>query len=127
MSVVSTLVLFAVMGWAIADRNWVLVVFSVLPGANVIGYGVDHYAVGWPGSRFSSFRWPLSIRVSEAQHLLAGLVFLIVTFPPLLILHDVQAEVVVGLTALISGVWLLRFIRAMRREGWRGKPPTRSS
>jgi len=121
LSVVSTLGLIAVIGWAIADRDWVLVAYSVLPGANIIGYGADHYAVGWPGSRFGSFRWPLPIRVSEAQRLLAGLVFLIATLPPLLLLHHAQTGVVVAVAGLISGIWLLRFMHAMRKEGWRGK------
>ncbi len=121
LSVVSTLGLAAVLGWAIADRDWVLVGYSILPGANIIGYGATHFPVGWPGSRFDSFRWPLPIRVSEAQHILAGLVFLIATLPPLLVLHHAQTGVVIGVTGLISAVWLFRFVRALRGEGWRGK------
>ncbi len=84
--------------------------------------------MGWPGSRLDPYRRFLSIRISNAQWLLAGLVFLIATLPLLLANDHGRKDVIVALTGLLLAVWLFRLVRTMRREGWRGKerraPPT---
>jgi len=115
--------------WSVILQDWFLVAFSVYAEADITATAIRYYTVGWPGSRFDSCRRFLSIRISNAQWLLAGLVFLIATLPPLLVHDHVQREVIVAVTGLVSAVWLFRFVRTMRREGWRGKkdnaPPAR--
>jgi len=108
---------------AIILRNWLLLAIWLIAEADMVATAMRNYAVGWPGSRLDRYtRFP---RVSEAQWLLAGLVFLIATVP--LLLHDAPKEVTIGLTGLVSAVWLFRFVRVMQKEGWHGKPTTRSS
>ena len=127
----TALVPFAIMGaalvaWPVILRDWLLVFLCLVGEANLLATLRNYYTVGWPGSRLDRYtRFP---RVSEAQWLLAGLVFLIATVP--LLLHDAPKEVTIGLTGLVSAVWLFRFVRAIRKEGWRGKrdgvPPARA-
>jgi hypothetical protein len=115
--------------WSVILQDWFLVAFSVYGETDISITATRYYTVGWPGSRLDPYRRFLSIRISDAQWLLAGLVFLIATLPPLLMHDHVQKEVIVAVTGLVSAVWLFRFVRTMRTEGWRGKkdgaPPAR--
>ena len=106
--------------WSIILEDWFILAFCVYGEADITTTAMKWYIVGWPGSRLDSSRRFLSIRISNAQWLLAGLVFLVATLPPLLVHDDVQKEVVVGVTGLLSAVWLFRFLRTMRKEGWLG-------
>jgi hypothetical protein len=119
--VVLALVMIPLAAWSIILKDWFLVAFCPYAEADISITATRYYTVGWPGSRLDPYRRFLSIRISNAQWLLAGLVFLIATLPPLLVYDHVQTEVIVGLTGLVSALWLFRFVRAMRKEGWRGK------
>jgi len=105
--------------WAVILREW-MVVFLVLVGeVNLLAMLKDYYTVGWPGSRLDSqARLP---RVSEAQYFLIGLVFIVGTLGVQLALGQGRKELILGLIGAVSAIWLFRFLRAIRREGWRGK------
>jgi hypothetical protein len=117
------LVIFASFGVAIAVfsailREWLFLAIWLIAEADMIASATSHYTVGWPGSRVESYGKALS-RVSSAQRLLAGLVFLIATLLPLWILPE--NELILGLTGLVIAVWVFRLTRAVLKEGWRGE------
>jgi hypothetical protein len=117
----SALAMIPLAAWSIILQNWLLVAICVFAEADITTTATRHYIVGWPGSWVDSYRGFLSIHVSEAQWLLAGLVFLVATLAPLLVLGQAQKQLVLGVIGLVSAVWLFRLMRAIRKEGWRGK------
>jgi hypothetical protein len=115
--------------WTIILRDWLLLAIWAVGEANLVAMVKNYYTVGWPGSRLDSHRALPRLRFSQAQGLLAGLVFIVGTLGAQLVLGPGRKELVLVLGGLLSAVWLFRFPRAMRREGWRGKkdgaPPAR--
>lgn len=107
--------------WSIILKDWFLVVVCVYGMGDGIITAPRWYAAGWPGSRLDSHRGLMSLRISNAQWLLTGLVFVTATLPLLLIQHDEHWQVIAAATGLISVVCVFRFVRAMRKEGWQGK------
>jgi hypothetical protein len=114
--------------WAIILQEWMVVFLGLVGEANLLAMLKDYYTVGWPGSRLDSHA--LFPRLSQAQYILFGLVFIVGTLGVQLALDQGRKELILGLIGAVSAVWLFRFVRAMRKEGWRGKrdgvPPARA-
>ena len=124
-----TVVGIPLVAWPIILRDWLLTAICVVAVADMVSLVTKYYTVGWPGSRLDSYHgFPLT-RFSPAQRLLAGLVLLTATSVALIVFEHARNEVLLAILALLPAVWLFRFLRAMRREGWRGKkddsPPAR--
>ena len=125
-----TVAMIPLTAWSIILRDPLLVFFGLVAAADLIVMEMKHYTIGWPGSRLGPYRSFPRVRFSRAQGLLAGLVFIVGTLGAQLVLGPGRKELVLGLGGLLSAVWLFRFLRAMRKEGWRGKkgdvPPARA-
>ena len=116
----SILGMMAIGIWSIILRDWLFLFIWAVCVADMIGTTTRHYNVGWPGSRFDSLRGFPRIHLSEAQWILVGLVFVVVTLVPLLVLGPAR-EIISVFLGLVCVVWLWRLLRAVRNEGWRGK------
>ena len=86
--------------------------------ANLLATLRNYYTVGWPGSRLDSHA--LLPRISQAQYVLFGLVFIVGTLGVQLALGQGRKELILGLVGGVSAIWLFRLVRALRKEGWRG-------
>lgn len=116
----SALAIVATAAWAIIVRYWLVLPICVLAEAEMVATAMKHYTVGWPGSWLDSYRGFPRIRLSEAQWILADLVFVVMVVA-LIAFSQARNEVVVGLIGLVFAVWLFRLLRVIQKEGWRGK------
>lgn len=113
--------MIAITAWGIILRYWLYWPIWAVAVADMVATAMKHYTVGWPGSWLDSYREFPRIRLSAAQWILAGLVFVVGTTIPLIAFGQGKNEVVVGFVGLVSTVWLFRLLRVIRKEGWRGR------
>jgi len=119
--VVLALAMIPLAAGSIILEDWWLVAICVYAEADITTTAMRHYIVGWPGSRLDPCRQFLSIRISNAQWLLAGLVIVTATPVALVVIGHARNRALLAIFALVPVVWSFRFVRAMRKEGWRGK------
>lgn len=117
--------IIAAAAWVIILRDWLFLPIWVAAAAGHIATAMKHYTVGWPGSWLDSYRRFPRVRLSEAQWILAGLVFVVGMTLPLIAFGQAQNNVLLGFVGLVYAVWLFRLLRVMRKEGWRARKESR--
>ncbi len=120
------LAMIAIGVWTVILRDWLFLALWAFCSVDMVGMATRHFSVGWPGSRLDCYRELPWIRLSKAQGIVAGLIFVAATAVALIAFAEgnrVALLAFVALLALVDALWLARTIR---RKGWRRKKEGKS-